>query len=76
MFILCWLSLTQPADALAPNVAKELGIIWADLVGTFASVRTPFICGKADRDFFPLNVTRKFPQHYHEEKLYSNIQDY
>ena len=76
MFILSWLSLTQAADALAPNVAKEVGIIWADLGGIFASVCTPFIRRKADLVPFPLNVTRKFPQHYHEEKLYSNIQDY
>ena len=61
MFILCWLSLTQPADALAPNVAKELGIIWADLVGTFASVRTPFIYGKADLVFFPKECHTEIP---------------
>ena len=75
LFILSWLFLTQAANAPAPNVGKEVGIIWADLGGIFASVCTPFICGKADLVFFPVESHTGFPQHYHEVKLDSNIQE-
>ena len=36
---------------------------------------TPFICGKADLVFFPVESHTEFPQHYHEVKLDSNIQE-
>ena len=76
MFILSWLSLTQAADALAPNVAKEVGIIWADLGESLQLFVRHLSAGKLTLSFFPKNVTRKYPQHYQEEKLYSNVQDY